>query len=113
MIDALGNRTSFAYDGAGRQVRVTDARGNNSTSVFDDAGRIRLPDAVRSQFTDAENISVEIRTEGVLLRPELEESDDIGALLEDILPQDAPPQAEGRRWLRLRRNGWDGLAERH
>lgn len=71
---------------------------------FDEAGRIRLPEMVRAQLNEAARIAVEIRPEGVLLRPENEEQDNVGALLQEMLPQDAPP--EKRRGLRLfRRNG--------
>lgn len=63
---------------------------------LDDAGRIRLPDAVRTQLAEAPRIAIEIRPEGVLLRPEADEQDDTEAVLQDMLPQDAPP--EKRRW---------------
>ncbi len=66
------------------------------TPRLDESGRIRLPDAVRSQLSEAPRIAVEIRPEGVLLRPEIEEQEDTDALLQDMLPQDAPP--EKRRW---------------
>jgi ABC-type lipoprotein export system ATPase subunit len=69
---------------------------------LDDSGRIRLPVAVRSQLNHAANIAVEIRTEGVLLRPETEDEDNVDALLQDMAPQDAPPEAR-RRWRLLRR----------
>lgn len=68
---------------------------------LDDAGRITLPEAVRSQLSEAPRIAVEIRPEGVLLRPETEEEDDTKAMLEEILPQDTPP--ESRRWRLFRR----------
>lgn len=66
------------------------------TPRLDDSGRIRLPDAVRSQLAEAPRIAVEIRPEGVLLRPEVDEQEDTDAILQDMLPQDAPP--EKRRW---------------
>jgi ABC-type lipoprotein export system ATPase subunit len=59
---------------------------------LDESGRIQLPDAVRAQLSAASQISVEIRPEGVLLRPEVEETDDTQALLQEMLPQDAPPE---------------------
>jgi ABC-type lipoprotein export system ATPase subunit len=68
---------------------------------LDDAGRITLPEAVRSQLSEAPRIAVEIRPEGVLLRPETEEEDDTQAMLEEMLPQDTPP--ESRRWRLFRR----------
>lgn len=61
---------------------------------FDDAGRIRLPDAVKTHLTSAAQIAVEIRPEGVLLRPEMSDDDDA---LTDTLPEDRPP--EKRRWF--------------
>jgi putative ABC transport system ATP-binding protein len=69
---------------------------------IDESGRIRLPDAVQSHLSEAPRIAVEIRPEGVLLRPEAEQTDDTGALLQDMLPQDAPPEAR-RRWRLFRR----------
>ncbi len=39
MIDALGNRTSFAFDAAGRQRRVQNALGKISTSIYDASNR--------------------------------------------------------------------------
>jgi ABC-type lipoprotein export system ATPase subunit len=65
---------------------------------LDDGGRIQLPETVREQLADAARISVEIRPEGVLLRPEADPIDDTQAALQEMLPQDAPP--ERRRWLR-------------
>lgn len=62
---------------------------------LDDEGRIRLPQGVQSHLTKAQRIAVEIRPEGVLLRPETDEQDDTDALLSDMLPQDAPPQQRG------------------
>lgn len=61
--------------------------GNPSGSKIDDDGRIRLPDAVKSHLDGADRIAVEIRPEGVLLRPEVDEEDDTHALLQDMLPQ--------------------------
>lgn len=66
---------------------------------FDDSGRIRLPEPVRQQLTTAANIAVEIRPEGVLLRPEEEDDDGVDAALQDMLPQDAPPENRRRRIL--------------
>ena len=70
---------------------------------LDDSGRIRLPDAVRSQLAEAPRIAIEIRPEGILLRPESDEQEDTDALLQEMLPQDAPP--EKRRWFGRRRKG--------
>jgi ABC-type lipoprotein export system ATPase subunit len=62
--------------------------------MLDEGGRIRLPDAVRAQLAEAPRISVEIRPEGVLLRPETENDEDAG--FGDLVPQDAPPEKGGR-----------------
>jgi ABC-type lipoprotein export system ATPase subunit len=70
----------------------------DDTPMLDDGGRIQLPEAGRKQLFEAARIAVEIRPEGVLLRPELEQADDTYALLQEMLPQDAPP--ERRRWFR-------------
>jgi ABC-type lipoprotein export system ATPase subunit len=70
---------------------------------LDESGRIQLPEQVRAQLNGAPRISVEIRPEGVLLRPETEQTDDTAALLQEMLPQDAPPQK--RRFRLFRRLG--------
>src|SRR5690606_41954984 len=82
-------------------VRQDSRHPEEESPRLDDSGRIRLPDAVRSQRAEARCIAIEIRPEGVLLRPEVEAVDDTDALLQDILPLDAPP--EKRRW---RLFGW-------
>ncbi|MCU0512978.1 MAG: ABC transporter ATP-binding protein [Anaerolineae bacterium] len=64
---------------------------------LDDAGRIQLPPGVQTRLAEADRIAVEIRPEGVLLRPEVAEADHTDALLQDMLPQDVPP--EKRRWF--------------
>lgn len=69
--------------------------------AMDKEGRILLPQAVRSQLNEALHITVEIRPEGVLLRPEADEADETHSVLQDMLPQDAPP--ERRRWRLFRR----------
>ncbi len=73
---------------------------DHERSRLDDAGRIQLPEKVQSHLIDAHRIAVEIRPEGILLRPESEDEDDISVLGEH-LPQDTPPPK--RRlfgWLR-------------
>ena len=60
--------------------------------AVDDGGRIRLPDAVRAQLAEAPHFSIEIRPEGVLLRPETEADEDAG--FGDLVPQDAPPRTQ-------------------
>ncbi|MEZ4671079.1 MAG: ABC transporter ATP-binding protein [Anaerolineae bacterium] len=66
--------------------------------AVDEHGRITLPEAVRSKLAEKPYLAVEIRPEGVLLRPE---SDD-AHLLEAFIPEDAPP-APGRLRRVLRR----------
>jgi energy-coupling factor transporter ATP-binding protein EcfA2 len=70
----------------------------DDSPTLDEGGRIQLPETVREQLAEAARISVEIRPEGVLLRPEADPIDDTQAALQDMLPQDAPP--ERRRWFR-------------
>jgi ABC-type lipoprotein export system ATPase subunit len=62
---------------------------------LDDDGRIQLPQNVRATLKEAPHIAVEIRPEGVLLRPEQEDDDHTDALLSDMLPQDAAPERRG------------------
>ncbi|PJF22530.1 MAG: ABC transporter [Phototrophicales bacterium] len=64
-------------------------------SKVDDQGRIRLPSAVKSYLEGADRIAVEIRPEGVLLRPEVDEDDDTQLMLQDMLPQ-----RDKKGWLR-------------
>lgn len=65
---------------------------------MDDAGSIKLPETIRSRLADAAHIAVEIRPEGVLLRPETEADDSLS--MGDIL-MDAPPAPKRRfAWLR-------------
>jgi ABC-type lipoprotein export system ATPase subunit len=77
--------------------------------VLDPQGQIRLPQAVRSHLAEAPRIAVEIRPEGVLLRPEAGEDDDMAIAVSDMLPQDAPPERRRRRfWPFRRRKGASG-----
>ena len=65
---------------------------------MDDAGNIKLPQTVRSMLSDASHIAVEIRPEGVLLRPETEAEEMMN--MSDTL-MDAPPAPRKRfGWLR-------------
>ena len=72
---------------------------------MEDNGTIQLPEDVRSHLAGAHRIAIEIRPEGVLIRPEAAEVDDTDALLTGMLPEDAPPPSEEprRRWWSLRR----------
>src|SRR5262249_14613345 len=70
---------------------------DEESPTVDDSGRIRLPDAVRAQLAEAPHFSIEIRPEGVLLRPETESEDDAGfGELEGgfRIAQDAPPESK-------------------
>lgn len=81
-----------------------DLSGAEDTALkVDDSGRVALPDGARSYLHEAARIAVEVRPEGVLLRPETAESDDTEALLQEMIPQDAPPEKRGLLgWLRRR-----------
>ena len=77
---------------------------DETTRQLSDDGKIRLPDAARNTLGVAHRVAVEIRPEGVLLRPEMEEEDETNALIETMLPQDTPPQKRGLfRWLRRKK----------
>ncbi len=79
------------------------SHGSDEAPMLDEAGRIKLPEAVRAQLSQAPRIAVEIRPEGVLLRPETDQVEDTSAMLQDLVPQDAPP--ERRRFRLFRRRG--------
>jgi ABC-type lipoprotein export system ATPase subunit len=83
--------------------------GSEETPMLDEAGRITLPQEVRAQLSEAPRIAVEIRPEGVLLRPETDQIEDTSALLQDMVPQDAPPQK--RRFFLFRRKKSDKVAK--
>lgn len=99
-VAAYADRILTLRDGAlGQELSHPD----EDAPVLDDAGRVRLPELVRAQLSEAARISVEIRPEGILLRPEQAATD--GALgFGDLLPQDAPPERRvwWRRFLRRR-----------
>lgn len=73
---------------------------NEESPTLDETGRIQLPEQVRAELAQAARIGVEIRPEGVLLRPEAAATDEADAALQAILPQDAPPQKKRRFSLR-------------
>jgi ABC-type lipoprotein export system ATPase subunit len=83
---AYADRVLSLRDGALGQdlTHVTD-----SPPTLDSAGRITLPDLVRAQLSSAPRIGVEIRPEGVLLRPDYDED---FTLTGKLLPQDAAPK---------------------
>jgi ABC-type lipoprotein export system ATPase subunit len=78
-------------------------RGVEETPTLDESGRIKLPEAVRASLRIAPRIAVEIRPEGVLLRPEADQIDDTHALLQEMMPQDAPPERKRFRLFRRRK----------
>lgn len=79
-IAAHADRVLTLRDGALGQ-EVTDA----DAPALDDGGRLRLPDTARDYLSGAARIALEIRPDGVLLRPEAAPADD------DALPADLPP----------------------
>lgn len=84
-----------------------DLSGQQEDRKLDEEGRIQLPVAVRTHLAVADRIAVEIRPEGVLLRPEEDDNDDTSALLAEMLPQDVIPEKTGllRRLLRRGKKG--------
>ncbi|MHB8629263.1 MAG: ABC transporter ATP-binding protein [Aggregatilineales bacterium] len=64
---------------------------------LDSAGNLKLPDLVRLQLSNAPRIGIEIRPEGVLLRPEYDSIEDPNGLAQNLLPQDTPPKRRGFR----------------
>jgi energy-coupling factor transporter ATP-binding protein EcfA2 len=97
---AFADRTLTLRDGALGQ-DLTHAAAETPPAL-DAEGRIQLPEAVRTRLDAAARIAVEIRPEGVLLRPEMDVEDDTGALLQDILPHRNGSSGK-RRWP-FRRN---------
>ena len=59
---------------------------------IDDEGRIQLPESARPTLHGASRIAIEVRPEGILLRPELDDDDNTDSLLASMLPQDKPPE---------------------
>lgn len=103
-VSAYADRILTLRDGALGQDMSEQTR-----PELDQDGRIQLPRNVRPTLAQAANISVEIRPEGVLLRPEAEDIDNTDALLAGMLPQDAPPEKRNiftriRRILRRNRS---------
>jgi putative ABC transport system ATP-binding protein len=99
-VAAYADRVLTLRDGALAQ----DMSGREEdTPKIDSSGRIQLPAGVQSHLADAARIAVEIRPEGVLLRPETEEEDNTDALLQEMLPQDTPPEKRGGLFGRFRR----------
>ncbi|MBN1681385.1 MAG: ABC transporter ATP-binding protein [Anaerolineae bacterium] len=99
---AYADRTLTLRDGALGQDLSQNTQ--EAPPVLDDEGRIQLPVAVRSRLDEAARITVEIRPEGVLLRPEQGDEDNTQTVLQDMLPG-ANHNGKGRRRLRFWRDG--------
>lgn len=96
-IAAFADRVLTLRDGAlGQDL----AQVNDQPHRLDAEGRVILPQSAREKLSQAAHISVEMRPEGVLLRPEQNDSDEGTEFLHDILPQDAPPVRQEKRWSR-------------
>ncbi len=94
---AYADRVLTLRDGAlGQDLTHT----SEESPTLDTSGRITLPEAVRAQLSKAPRIAVEIRPEGILLRPENDDMDDAGAAIHDMLPQDLPPEHSRFRLFR-------------
>lgn len=100
-IAAHADRVLTLRDGAlGQDLTSDEAR-----PVLNTEGQLELPAQVRAQLAAGTRIAVEIRPEGVLLRPENDPEDGDDSGLTDLVPQDAPPEKR-RPWpLRLLRRG--------
>ncbi len=99
------DRVLTLRDGALGQDLTREA---DSSPHLDAAGRITLPDLVRAQLNDAPRIGVEIRPEGILLRPEFDSVEETHIPARKKLPQDAAPKQR-----RLRIFGRKAGTERH
>ena len=66
---------------------------------LDDAGQIKLPQMAQAQLHNAEQIAVEIRPEGVLLRPQTSEQAEEWGVQEK-----APDKPKRFAWFRRRRS---------
>ena len=80
----------------------------DDTPTLNSEGRITLPDLVRIQLSNAPRIGVEIRPEGVLLRPEYDTVEDTRTLARKLLPQDAAPKPKRFRLFRRKAATTDG-----
>ena len=75
--------------------------------TLDVEGRIQLPETAQSYLASADRIAVEVRPEGVLLRPEADD-DSFDGGTDGLVSEDTPPPKQrgifGRVTRRLRRN---------
>ncbi|MBN2304181.1 MAG: ABC transporter ATP-binding protein [Anaerolineae bacterium] len=100
---AFADRTLTLRDGALGQDLTHSTQ--EAPPVLDPEGRIQLPAAVRSHLDEAARIAVEIRPEGILLRPEHDAEEDTDAVLQDILPHKNGHKPRRRGLRRFLRNG--------
>jgi len=101
-VAAFADRVLTLRDGALGQ-DLSRLQNEAAEPALDEAGRVQLPETARMQLAEATHITIEVRPEGVLLRPEREEIDDTSVLAREMLPQDAPPpRAQVFGWLRRR-----------
>jgi ABC-type lipoprotein export system ATPase subunit len=91
-IAGYADRVLTLRDGALGQDLTHDV---DDMPTIDAGGRVQLPEAVRRHLSAAPRLAVEIRPEGVLLRPESDQADDTAAVLQEMLPQDKPPERRG------------------
>jgi ABC-type lipoprotein export system ATPase subunit len=78
---------------------------HESDPQLDTEGRILIPQNARGTLEQAARIAVEIRPEGVLLRPETDEEDNTEAALAEMLPQDRPPEKHSLLGRLMKRKG--------
>jgi ABC-type lipoprotein export system ATPase subunit len=84
---------------ADRVLTLRDGVLGQNILLLSDEERLRLPETVRRQLALADQVIVEIRPEGVLLRPELEDSDTGTGPPGDVPEPDKPPRRR-RLWRR-------------
>lgn len=88
-IAAYADRILTLRDGALGQ-DLTNFTEEQRGPTLDEQGRIQLPEIALEHLMTAPNMTVEIRPEGVLLRPE--QADEADTSFSDFFPQDAPPR---------------------
>ena len=83
-VDPLGNRTTFAYDTAGRPVSITDALGNCSKIEYDRTGQIacakdELGRETRTSYTVSGKPLLTTQADGTVTSMEYDEVEDLVA----------------------------------
>ncbi len=80
-----------------------DVGSDDSIPLLDENGRVHLPALAREALRDADRIALEIRPDGVLLRPETAAAPDAAF---DLMPQETPQKKKKQpRFARLRGMG--------